>query len=92
MKLEILTPETKLFLGEASYVQIPGSDGQLGVLDNHAPLITSLGAGSIRIKAEGTPEEVKEERLGSAVDCDYLFEVNGGTVEILNNNVVILAE
>ncbi len=92
MKLEILTPEAKLFEGNASYVQVPGIDGQLGVLDNHAPLITSLGEGSIRIKSDGQPELIKEDRLGSASDCDYAFDVNGGTVEVLNNKVVILAE
>ena len=92
MKLEILTPDAKLFEGDASYLQVPGIDGQMGVLDNHAPLITSLGKGSIRIKSNEKPTEILEARLSEASDCDYAFNVNGGTVEILNNTVVILAE
>ena len=92
MKLEILTPDAKLFEGNASYLQVPGTDGQLGILNNHAALITSLGEGSIKIKSDGEPIELLESRLSKAADCDFAFNVNGGTVEILNNTVVILAE
>ena len=92
MKLEILTPDGRLFEGEVSHVQVPGIGGKLGVMNNHAPLITSLGNGSIRIKTEGNPELVLESRLGTATDCDYAFEVKGGTVEVLNNKMIILAE
>jgi len=92
MKLEILTPDAKLFEGNASYLQVPGTDGQLGILNNHAALITSLGEGSIKIKSDGEPIEILESRLSEAADCDFAFNVNGGTVEILNNTVVILAE
>ncbi|MFT4682984.1 MAG: F-type H+-transporting ATPase subunit epsilon, partial [Yoonia sp.] len=42
MKVEILSPEASLFAGEAKYVFLPGADGSLGILDNHAPLITTL--------------------------------------------------
>jgi F-type H+-transporting ATPase subunit epsilon len=77
MKVEILTPETTLFDGEASYVGLPGSDGSLGILDNHAPLITTLRKGEVTLKIDGK---------------DTQFDVKGGTVEVLNNKVVILAE
>ncbi len=77
MKVEILSPEASLFAGEAEYVFLPGADGSLGILNNHAPLITALKKGSVRLK---TSEGEKS------------FEVKGGTVEVLNNKVVILAE
>lgn len=77
MKVEILSPETNIFEGEASYVYLPGADGSLGVLNNHAPMITTLGKGEVRLKTD------KEEKR---------FTVNGGTVEVLNNKVIILAE
>jgi len=92
MKLEILTPDAKLYHGEVSYVQIPGIDGELGVLNNHAPLITSLGDGHIKIKTDSEPTEILKDRAGEAADFDYAFHVTGGTVEVLNNSVVILAE
>lgn len=77
MKVEILTPESTLFDGEASYVGLPGSDGSLGILDNHAPLITTLTKGKVTLKIDGK---------------DKYYDVKGGTVEVLNNKVIILAE
>jgi len=50
MRVEIITPETVLFQGEAEYVFLPGSSGGLGILNNHAPLISSLKKGSVRVK------------------------------------------
>lgn len=78
MKVEIISPETTLFEGEASFVYLPGSDGSLGILNNHAPLITSLKKGVLRLKDHAG----KEQR----------FEVNGGTVEVMGNKIIILAE
>ncbi len=78
MYLEIITPEETLFNGEVNYVKIPGSEGSFGVLRNHAPLISSLGEGIIKIK-----DENNEERE---------FEIKGGVTEVLKNNIVILAK
>jgi F-type H+-transporting ATPase subunit epsilon len=78
MIVEIITPETTLFEGEASFVYLPGSDGGLGILNNHAPLISSLKKGTVRVKDNGG-KEVK-------------FDVKGGTVEVFNNKVIVLAE
>ena len=78
MKVEILTPERSVFEGEAKAVSLPGTDGSLGILNNHAPLITTLTNGKVKLTMDnGSQEE---------------FEVKGGTVEVLNNKVVILAE
>lgn len=77
MKLEIITPEKNLFAGEVKYVQLPGSAGSLGILENHAPLITTLKAGEIKV-------EGKEGK--------QTFAVKGGVVEVLNNRVMVLAE
>jgi len=78
MTVEILTPEKALFTGEAKLVSLPGSDGSLGILSNHAPLITTLKKGVVKV----------EDEKGNAQS----FEVNGGTVEVLNNRMIILAE
>jgi F-type H+-transporting ATPase subunit epsilon len=78
MKVEIITPETTLFEGEGSFVYLPGSDGSLGVLNRHAPLISSLKKGTVRVKDNAGKE--------------HKFEVKGGTVEVFNNKVTILAE
>ena len=77
MRVEILTPDTELFKGEAIFVGVPGMDGSMGYLDNHAPLITVLKAGDVLVRtAEG------EKR----------FAVKGGVVEVMKNTVLVLAE
>lgn len=76
MYLEIITPDKKLFEGEVNAVQIPGTAGSFEVLNNHAPLISTLEAGSVRVK--NSQGEVK-------------IPVSGGLVEVLNNKVTILA-
>lgn len=77
MFVEVVTPEKKVFEGEAEYAGFPGSDGSFGVLNNHAPLISSLNKGEIIIRT---------------ADGDKTFHVNGGFVEVLNNKVIVLAE
>jgi F-type H+-transporting ATPase subunit epsilon len=77
MTIEILTPDVILYEGEATYVGLPGSDGSLGILSNHAPLVTTLKAGEIVLRNDGSEQK---------------FEVKGGTVEVLNNHVTILAQ
>ncbi|MFK5855631.1 MAG: ATP synthase F1 subunit epsilon [Bacteroidota bacterium] len=77
MNLEIITPDTTIFKGEAELVQLPGIDGSFEILNNHAPLISALKQGKIKIKRNG-----KEE----------FFDVNGGVIEVLDNKVLILAE
>ena len=77
MTVNILTPDKQLYEGEATYVGLPGADGSLGILSNHAPLVTTLRNGEITVKT-GSEE--------------MTFEVNGGTVEVLNNHVTILAQ
>lgn len=78
MKLEIIKPEQNVYDGEATSVVLPGLDGSLGILNNHAPLITTLQEGVIQVKTED----------GKAL----AFEVKGGTVEMLNNKLTVLAE
>ncbi len=76
MKVDILTPDKVLFSGEATSVKLPGSLGQFEVLNNHAPLVSSLNAGNIRVRsAEG----------------DQNFAIKGGVVEVTKNKIVVLA-
>lgn len=77
MNLEIVTPDKKVFSGEVNRVQMPGIDGLFEILNNHAPLISALSAGIIKITGDSNKET---------------FNITGGFAEVLNNNVVILAE
>ena len=77
MTVEILTPDVILYEGDATYVGLPGSDGSLGILSNHAALVTTLSEGEVVIKND---------------NGEQVFAVKGGTVEVLNNHVTILAQ
>ena len=77
MQVEILTPDKKIFTGEADGVQVPGTMGSFEVLENHAPIISSLSRGRIRVRSKGQT---------------LYFEINSGFIENLNNKVTILTE
>ena len=78
MLLEIITPEKKLFVGEVTSVKFPGSDGEFGVLNNHAPIISTLTKGSIVVI-----DNNKESKN---------FVINGGVIEMQNNKIIVLAD
>ena len=78
MNLEIITPDDIIFTGEVSLVQFPGYDGSFEVLNNHAPLISVLKEGKIKVKDANNKEQ--------------FFEIKGGVVEVLKNKILVLAE
>ena len=78
MFLEIITPDKKLYSGEISLVQLPGIDGSFEILNNHAPLISVLDKGKVKIIDN---QETKQ-----------FFDINGGVIEVLKNKLIILAE
>jgi len=65
MTVDILTPDAKLFSGEATYVGLPGSDGSLGIMNNHAALVTTLQAGQVVVRTSGGDQTFDVERLVS---------------------------
>jgi F-type H+-transporting ATPase subunit epsilon len=77
MNLEIITPDKKVFAGEATSVILPGSEGQFQVLNHHAPLVSALDRGNVVIDVNGTKQTLV---------------IDGGVVEVLNNKVLVLAE
>jgi F-type H+-transporting ATPase subunit epsilon len=77
IQLEIVTPEKLAYQGEVDSVQLPGSEGELGVLPHHAPLVSTLGAGELRLR-KGTEDE--------------FFAIVGGFLQVLPDKVVVMAE
>ncbi len=78
MQLDILTPEQKIYSGSVYGIQLPGIEGSFEILENHAPMIASLGKGKMKIiKDKNTTE---------------MYEIQGGFVEILNNKASVLIE
>jgi F-type H+-transporting ATPase subunit epsilon len=80
MNLEILTPEKKLYSGEVYGVQMPGISGSFEVLEKHAPLVSALKAGRVKVLKDKQQSHVA------------FFDIQGGFVEVLNNRVTLLAE
>ena len=77
MTVDIITPDRKVFSGEASAVTFPGSNGQFQVLNDHAPLVSTLAKGQMIVQSAAGQQT---------------FTVDGGVVEVLQNNVLVLAE
>ena len=97
MKLEIITPEKKIFKGEVSLASFPGSDGSFGVMNNHAPIVATLKKGTIKLKvSDGSKNEFDDEtgelKHDITKDGEMFFDINSGVVEMSNNNVIVLAE
>jgi F-type H+-transporting ATPase subunit epsilon len=79
MNLEILTPEKRLFSGDVYGVQLPGVLGMFEVLDRHAPLVSALKPGKLKVLKD------KNHHLA-------FFEIQGGFVEVIHNKVSVLVE
>lgn len=76
IEVSVISPEKILFSGEADYLVVPGINGEMGILWNHAPIISELGIGVIEIMDNNDP---------------ILIVVDGGFIEVKNNQVNILA-
>ena len=78
MFIEIITPDVKIFSGEVSLVQLPGTKGSFEIMNNHAPLISTLAKGKIKI----IDTDKKTQ----------FFEIKSGVVEMQKNKIIVLAE
>jgi F-type H+-transporting ATPase subunit epsilon len=78
MQLEILTPEKKLYSGEVFGVQLPGVSGLFEILDKHAPLVSALGSGNVKVLKDKSATEN--------------YSIKSGFVEVANNKVTVLVE
>jgi F-type H+-transporting ATPase subunit epsilon len=77
IQLEIVTPERLAYRDEVDAVVLPGSEGELGVLPHHAPLVSTLGIGELRIRKGGQEES---------------FAIVGGFLQVRPDKVVVMAE
>ncbi len=78
LDVEVYTPSKAVYSNKAVSVTVPGSQGSFQILFNHAPILSSLDIGRVKIEEEG----------GKKLD----FATGGGTVEVLNNKVLLLVE
>jgi F-type H+-transporting ATPase subunit epsilon len=78
MKIEIITPDRKVYDGEIKSVRVPGKKGSFQVLNDHAPIISTLENGPVIIVDEANNEK--------------MFEIDGGVIEVKANKIILLAE
>jgi len=78
MNITVLTPDKEIYQGEITSVKVPGVGGQFEILKNHAPLVSALGEGAVRLKVSGSQ--------------DMNFSIEKGFIEVLNNEVSLLVQ
>jgi F-type H+-transporting ATPase subunit epsilon len=91
MILEIVTPEMTLFSGEVESVSVPGVNGQFQMLDNHAPVVSLLSKGSVKIFGNVKLDEAVAS-LFTKEDGTTNFHINGGVIEMTDNKAIVLAD
>jgi F-type H+-transporting ATPase subunit epsilon len=78
MKIEIVTPDKKIFEGEIKSVRVPGKKGSFQVLKDHAPIVSTLDNGTVRM--------VDQE------NNEITYEISGGVIEVKANKIILLAD
>ena len=97
MKISVLTPDRTIFTGNVTSVSLPGTDGSFQLLDNHAPLVSSLTRGRI-VMVTGTGEYSFYDENSSGMKKEstpgrsLTFSIDRGFVEVLNNEVNLLVQ
>jgi F-type H+-transporting ATPase subunit epsilon len=78
MKIEIITPDKKVFEGDIKSIRVPGKKGSFQVLKDHAPIISTLDNGPV----------IMVDQQGN----ETRYEINGGVIEVKANTIILLAE
>ena len=93
MILEIVSPEATLFKGEVTSVSLPGVDGSFQLLNNHAPIVSILKQGTVKMAAPSFKfDKDVADKFTKVNDQNYTLEINSGTIEMKDNKVIVLAD
>lgn len=97
MLLEVISPDELIFKGNVKHVVLPGLNGSFGILNGHAPLISALAKGEIKVEqlvAENSDEDVYNGKLNAKFKSNdsFTFEIGGGVIEVRDNKIIVLAE
>lgn len=93
MILEIVSPEATLFKGEVTSVTLPGVDGSFQILNNHAPIVSILKNGEVKITASRFDfNENVVSKFNRINDQNFTLSINSGTIEMKDNKVIVLAD
>ena len=93
MILEIVSPEAKLFSGEITSISLHGVDGHFQMLNNHAPIVSTLQKGTVKITASNFVFNKETESLFTKVnDQNYTLIIQSGTIEMKDNKAIVLVD
>ena len=93
MILEIVSPEALLFSGEVTSISLPGVDGSFQILNNHAPIVSILKQGTVKITAPSfNLDKEVVDKFNKVNDQNYTLDINSGTIEMKDNKVIVLAD
>ena len=93
MILEIVSPEATLFQGEVTSVSLPGVTGSFQILNNHAPIVSILKQGVVKIEASSFKfDKEVAGKFTKVNDQNYTLEIGSGTIEMKDNKVIVLAD
>jgi F-type H+-transporting ATPase subunit epsilon len=96
MNITILTPDKEIFSGAIVSVKVPGSLGEFQVLKGHAPIVSSLEKGTVTLVTDGGEHRLYDTETSSIVTetqpgKTVAFQISGGFIEVLNNEISLLA-
>jgi F-type H+-transporting ATPase subunit epsilon len=91
MILEIVSPEATLFSGEITSVTLPGIDGSFQILNNHAPIVSILKNGNVKVVTNNLTENLNE-KINRVDNTTFTLAINSGTIEMNNNKVIVLVD
>ena len=92
MILEIVTPEATLFHSEVDLVSVPGVNGEFQMLNNHAPIVSSLMKGAVKIYGDVVIDEKYQDRFTDGKDSGKWLAIESGTIEMNDNKIIILVD
>ncbi len=92
MYLEIVSPEATLFAGEVTSVTVPGINGEFQMLQDHAPIVSLLQEGEVKVQGDISIEEEFQAKFSKGNNGETVLAISSGTIELKDNKVIVLAD
>ena len=92
MLLEIVSPEAVLFKGDVESVAVPGINGEFQMLKDHAPVVSLLQKGDVKIYGNVQVSELNKSKFKKGDKGITLLSIESGTIELKDNKIIILAD
>jgi len=92
MYLEIVSPEATLYAGDVTSVTVPGINGEFQMLSDHAPIVSLLQKGNVKIDGNAAINEAYESKFSKDADGKTILSITSGTIEMKDNKIIVLAD